>query len=134
MATAEANLSTRGKVTMQAFASSDDELLAAAEIRQEDIVLALAWLQLYAPELARMAEASVYEREQVTLALMAGLAAGGTRYVYLSRRGVYFDLRTRRPVPPSEVRRLLDRGLDRAGREARMRTMALRSRSLDLPG
>lgn len=116
-----------------ALASSDADLEAAAEVRQEDIVLALAWLRLYAPELARIAEAVPYEQENVALALMAGLAAGGTRYSFLTRRGAYYDLRGRRIILSAEVRRMLDKALDRAGRDARQRTMALRLRTLDLP-
>lgn len=117
-----------------ALASSDEELRQAAEYRPDDIALALAWLELYAPELARMVIlGEPFEREHLPLSYMAGLLAGGTRYLYLTQRGLFFDLRRRRAVPPPEVRELLDRALSRAGRDARAQMLALRNRTLDLP-
>lgn len=109
-----------------ALNSTDEELGEAVEIRAEDIALALAWLRLYAPELAFMVEAEPFDREETApLAYMAGLLAGGTRYLYLTQRGVYFDIRRRRAVDPQEVRRLLDRALDRGSQGARNLTLQL---------
>lgn len=113
----------------KALASTDEELTEAAGVRAEDIALALAWLRLYAPELAFMVEAEPFDREETApLAYMAGLLAGGTRYLYLTQRGVYYDIRRRRAVDPHEVRRLLDRALDRGSQGARNLTLQLAGR------
>lgn len=112
-----------------ALRSSDEELEEAAEIRREDILFALAWLRLYAPELAFMVEAEPFDREETApLAYMAGLLAGGTRYLYLTQRGAFFDIRRRRAVDPRVVRSLLDKALDRAAQGARNHTLALAGR------
>jgi hypothetical protein len=116
---------------------SDEELEEASAIGREEIALALAWLWLYSPELARMAEAEVYERDDtVPRALAAGLAAGGGRYLYLTQRGRFYDLRRRRDVDPRAVRLLLDKALDRASQGARNQVLQLRGAQkpkIDLP-
>lgn len=109
-----------------ALASSDEELAAAARITPEDLAKVRGWLEVYGPKLAPLVEAEPYEREWLTLPLISGFLAGGARYLWLTQQGLYYDLRLRRALDPEDVRRQLDRSLDRAAREARQHTMTLR--------
>lgn len=117
-----------------ALSLSDEELEEASEVKREDLILALAWLRLYAPELAFMVEASPFDREETApLAYMAGLLSGGTRYLYLTQRGLFYDMRRRQAVDPAHVRSLLDKALDKAAQGARNQVLQLRAGQLDLP-
>lgn len=108
-----------------ALASTDEQLQEDARITPDDVPLVLAWLRLYAPELEALLQALPVERDYLPLPFMAGLLAGGNRYLWLTQRGLYFNLRTRRAVDPELVRRAFDRALDRAALDARQWTMRL---------
>src|SRR5690606_9636580 len=109
-----------------ALHSSPAELAEAAEVRTEDLSLARAWLRRFGgPFLDLLADALPFERETLTLAVIAGMLSGGARFLWLSRQAVYFDLRRRRVVLPTEVRQELDKALDRAGQQARQDTLRI---------
>ncbi len=109
-----------------ALNSSDQELADAARITPEDLAKVRGWLEVYGPGLAPLVDAEPHEREWLALPLIAGMLAAGVRYLWLTQHGVYYDLRRQRPVDPDEVQRMMDRAVDRAAREARQHTMAMR--------
>lgn len=118
---------------MAALNSSDEGISESAEVRTEDIFAARAWLRRFGgPLLDLFAEALPFEREQISVAVIAGMIATGARFSWLTRRAAYFDLRSRREVEPREVRRLLDLALDRGAVAARTETIALRQPRADL--
>lgn len=107
---------------------SPEALRAAAEIRSDDIQFALLWMQEFGgPGYRALAEATPFEREHLTAALIGTMVSRGHRYAWLVQRAQYYDLARRRVVDPAQIRRTLDRALLRAGNEARVQTLSMKS-------
>lgn len=114
--------------TGRPLGDSPDEFREAAEIRSEDIQFALLWMQEFGgPGYRALAEATPFERDHLTAALIGTMVTRGYRYAWLVQQAQYYDLAQRRVVPPAQIRRTLDRALLRAGNEARVQTLGMRN-------